>query len=693
MSWSAAVPVMLLAAFWMVGPGLLVARSAGLRGIAGWGMAPLLSVGLIAASALVATELGLRWGAPIPLTGAVLLALVITGVRTALQRRRTRIAGTAATPTTFSLADIGRRGLDTARERLLAIRRWRPGDDGPDGRWAGIAAVAGMAVAVVLGWISSVAGMAHPDAVSQTFDANFHYNAVARILDTGDASSFHVGKLVSEASTAFYPSAWHDMVSLVAPHAGPLGVITGSNVVALVVVLVAWPLSCLVLVRRVVGRSAGAALATPVLSLGFVAFPWTLVTYGALWPNLIGVALMPAALAAVVTFAGYAGTDPLSRIGKLLLVAAAVATLGFAHPNAVFGLAVVALCPMVWALGRFVNWRVRRRRWLPAIVAALAAAAMTSAVAWLMFESPLLAGVRSYTWDPIGTWQEGLLSVLTNSPNGRSEAWAISALVLVGAVVALRRWRTSWLVVTHIATGLLYVAAASTSSSPWTGAWYNDSPRLAAMVPITAVPLAVLGVIALAGLVRRALAASPETGWLRHPRPAVLVAFGVLAVVLLSGGLYQRSHTEQLASIYQHPGDALLDPGQAEFLIRAGDMLPPDAVVAQNPWSGNALLWAMTDRKVLFPHMMGTWSPEHYTVAEHLRDVATDPTVCPALAATGTDYALSGPPTLWTWNPLSATFPGLDGLDSVDGFELMAGDGVRGLYRITACGPASATDS
>ena len=55
----------------------------------------------------------------------------------------------------------------------------------------------------------------------------------------------------------------------------------------------------LLLVRTLVGRSAGAALAAPVLSLGFIAFPWTLVTYGALWPNLLGVALVPAALAAV----------------------------------------------------------------------------------------------------------------------------------------------------------------------------------------------------------------------------------------------------------------------------------------------------------------------------------------------------------------------------------------------------------
>ncbi len=659
MSWLAAVPVLALAVFWVTGPGLLVALASGLRGIVAWGAAPLLSIGIVSVSAVVAGSLGIGWGAGVPGAASVLIAGAAVGGRYLLRRRRGAPRADPAGP--------------------------------PDGRWAGVAATAGTLGAAVLGWISSVAGLGRPDAVSQSFDVNFHYNAVARILGTGDASSLDVGRLVSSADAAFYPSAWHGVVSLVAPHAGVPGVVTGSNMTVLAVVLVVWPLSCLLLVRQVVGRSAGAALATPVISLGFVAFPWTLVTYGALWPNLIGVALMPAVLAAVVTVACRARHSTLGRGGALALTGAGLVTLGLAHPNTVFGTAVVGLCPMLWALTGFVRERLRRRRWVPALAAALAATAMAGAVGWLMFYSELLAGVRSYTWDPVETWQQGVLSILTNSPNGNSEAWAISGLVVVGAVVALRR--TGWLSATHVLTGMLYVVAASSSSSFWTGAWYNDSPRLAAMVPITGVPLAVLGVLSLAGLVRRVLAASPETGWLRRPRPAALVAVGVAALVLFSGGLYQNSHTDQLASIYRHPADALLEPGQEEFLERAGEMLPVDAVVAQNPWAGNAMLWALTGRQVLFPHLTGVWTAEQELIARRLHDAATDPAVCAALNTTDVRYALTGPPTLWSWNPLSDGFPGLQGLDTAPGFELMAEDGQRGLYRVTACDPVTAIDS
>ncbi|MET0187607.1 MAG: DUF6541 family protein, partial [Pseudonocardia sediminis] len=342
MSWLAAVPVMLVAVFWVLGPGLLVALASGLRGIVAWGTAPLLSVGIVSMSAVAAGELGVRWGAHVPGVASVLLAGVALGGR-------------------------------------YLVRRWRgaPVTDPrpPDGRFAAVAATAGMVVAVVLGWISSVGGMGRPDAVSQSFDVNFHYNAVARILDTGDASSLDVGRLVSAADSAFYPSAWHGMVSLVAPYAGVPGVVTGSNMTVLAVVLVVWPLSCLLLVRQVVGRSAGAALATPVISLGFVAFPWTLVTYGALWPNLIGVSLMPAVLAMVVTFACRARHSTLGRGGAVVLAGVGLATLGLSHPNAVFGLAVVALCPMLWALAAFVRARVRRPTWTRAFTALAATGA------------------------------------------------------------------------------------------------------------------------------------------------------------------------------------------------------------------------------------------------------------------------------------------------------------------------------
>lgn len=655
MTWPSAVAVLGVAVLWLTGPGLVVGLAAGLRGVLAWGAAPLLSVGLVSGSALLGSTLGVHWGPAVPGVTALVLAACALAVR--------HLRGTL---------------LHTGAG---------------DGRWVPLGALAGSAGAAAIGLATAVAGMGRPDAVSQTFDASFHYNAVARILATGDASATTLGGLVN--SPAPYPAGWHATVSLVAPHAGGTGIVTASNMTALAVALVVWPASQLMLVRLVAGRSAGAALATPLLAIGFGAFPWALVTYGALWPNLLGVALMPAALAAVVAASGLVQRGPLGRGGAVVLSVVALPAVAFGHPNAVFGLAVVAVWPMLWGAAASVVRRVRAARWLTAVALVAVTATACAATYWVMVLWPGLDGIRGYTWTPIETWSSGALNMLTSSPNGRAAAWTISALVVVGAVVSLRRARRSWLVPAWISTATLYVVAAVTASSPWTGVWYNDSPRLAAMVPVAAVPLAVVGTLAIAGVARRAVALVPLPSGRRSigPRPAVVAAVALLALLVSSGGLYRGAHAENLAEFYQHPVDTLLVPGQEAFLEEVGDLIPPDAVVAQNPWTGNALLWTLADREVLFPHLTGVWTPEQRVIAERLRDAAADPSVCDAVRATDVGYALTGPLTMWSWDPLAHTFPGLDNLDGVPGFELLAQDGPTRLYRVTACEPDRVTES
>lgn len=682
MSWLSAAPLVLLAAAWVTLPGLLVGVAAGLRGTTAWGAAPLLSVGLIAGSAVAGGSAGVPWSGLVPVAAAVPIAAVVVGVRRVVLGRPP-VAGPAAVRAHL-------------RARLATVL-----SGGPDRRWTGPAAAAGLLLAAALGFRAAVRGMARPDALSQTFDANFHYNAVARILATGDASSLTVGELVN--SPGFYPAAWHGVVSLVVPLTpGPGEVVVASNVVALVTTLLVWPLSALLLARVLVGRSAGVAFATPVLATGFAAFPWTLVTYGALWPNLIGVALLPAALAAVASAvrpgtgtSGDPGPFPASRVARWAPAVAAVPTLGLAHPNALFGLVVLAAPVVLWGTAGAVRRGLHRGRG-PAVRALAVVPVVVAAgagLAWVMFAAPFLDGLRSYFWEPEVTRVGAVWNAVLHSPDGTDPAWSLAVLTVVGAVVALRRARTSWLVVAHLLVCALYVVAASTWSSIWTGVWYNDTPRLAALVPVTAAPLAVLGLLALCALARRVACAVrdaltravPAAGSWPRPRAAVLVAVAVLGVVVVSGGLYQRSHIDRLAGIYQQPEEVLVGPEQADFLRAAGRMLPEDAVVAQNPWAGTAMLWAMTDRRVLFPHLTGVWSPDQQLIAERLREAATDPAVCAAVAETGVGYALTAPPTFWSWDPLAGSFPGLEGLADAEGFDLLATDGESALYEITAC--------
>ncbi|MDQ4118221.1 MAG: hypothetical protein M3235_14855, partial [Actinomycetota bacterium] len=655
----------------------------------------------------------LPWGWAVPLVAAVLVALAALAVRAGvdvfLPKYRTRPESTlAALRRRWQMVYLriltpkGRfaRIPDMADEvptAAVAVTPWPAAADrqGRDGRRAGRAALLGMAIAVLFAWITAVNGMGPADSLSQTYDAVFHYSAVAHIVGSGDASSLTLGTLTNPMSAAaFYPGAWHDLVSLAVLSTG-VGVMPATNATALAVAAVVWPLGCLFLARQVLGRSSGAALVTPVLAVGFTAFPWNLMAFGVLWPNLLAVALLPGSLAAVVTLMGLARDSTIGRQGAAALVVVALPTLTLAHPNAVFSLAVLGLFPILWGVGVLFRRRFLSRRFWQPILALAVVAGLVWAAFWLMTASPLTEGVRSFDWKAFETPGESVWAVLTNGMNNRQAAWTISVLVLVGAVFSVRRTSTSWLLPAHLGSGFLYLEAASTEgefTEAVTGAWYNDSTRLAAMVPVTGTVLAVIGLLGLARLLRRKLPAGYAAAGSRRPAPPAVTAAAVTLLALaISGGMHQQVHATVLAGPYRSAGDLLLEPGQREFLQRVAQQIPPDAVVAANPWTGNSLLYALTGREVLFPHLNGNWTPEQRLVAEHMRDAPFDPNVCAAVAATRTSYVITGPVTFWPWNGGTRQYFGLDFPPGALGFDLLDDDGRNKLYRITACDTIDAT--
>ncbi|MBN9736554.1 MULTISPECIES: DUF6541 family protein [unclassified Pseudonocardia] len=682
MTWTAAVPAAVVAAAWCLIPGALVARTAGWRGIACWGSAPMISVALIATTAVAAGRLGIPWGAA-PVVAAVLLCAVVVLAARAVVRRLVR-----PRPTSPVAADAPPAEERSLYRRAAALRA------GPDGALARISLATGMAVTIAICWLTLVLAFGPVDTISPTYDAVHHYSAVARILGTGDGSSLTLGELTSPGRPAVYPAAWHDLVALVVLTSG-VTVPVASNIVALVVAAVVWPLSCVLLVRQLVGPQAGAFLVAPILSTAFTSMPWLLMTWGVLWPNLIGLALVPAGLAALVTLLGLTRESAISRPGAALLGAFVVAGLGLAHPSAVISLLVLGLSPVAYGGGVLATRWIREHRPLRAVAAVSAVAVAFGATVWLLAWSPFLASVRSYDWPASMGAREAVLGVLWNATNGRPELALVSVLVLVGAVFALRRARTGWLVPAHLVSGFLYVLAVSREgalTTALTGAWYNDSYRLGAMVPLTGVPLATIGVVGTVGLLVRAtirLRGAELPAARRRLVTTPVIAAVAAVLVLASDGFRVGVHAFVVAGTYQREATWMLQPGQREFLEQAGRLVSPDVVVAANPWTGNSLLYALTGREVMFPHLSGNWTPDQKVIRERLRYAAGDPAVCTAVRTTGVGYVIEGPVSYWPWHEQSHSFPGLTGLDGTDGFERVLSGGGSTLYRVTACDPES----
>jgi hypothetical protein len=211
-----------------------------------------------------------------------------------------------------------------------------------------------------------------------------------------------------------------------------------------------------------------------------------------------------------------------------------------------------------------------------------------------------------------------------------------------------------------------------------TGYWYNDSHRIAAMLPITGVPLAVAGVLFLTNALRP---------YVKHAKPTVpAIAVALTAVLAVTtGGLYPVDREQRIIVTYPRTEhNKLVTDQMRAFYDRIATLIPKDSVVIGNPYDGSVMLWALADRKVLYPHFLVDNSPDQSYLGRHLKDAATDPKVCAALARQHVEYVLIGKNDPST---VLQAYDGIPGVTQREGFQLVDHAGDTKLYRITACRP------
>ncbi|MFD6065813.1 DUF6541 family protein [Amycolatopsis lurida] len=647
MDWLAAIPAVLLCASLLVLPGLPITYLLGLRRLTAVALAPVVVVAVVVLTAMAASKLGIAWS-PLPVLGVFAgLTVVIACVVIPLRKRLPRPAAGDGWPV------VG-------------------------------ASVLGLAGAALLGALTVRLSIRGPEELIQTDDSAFHYNAIANILNTGDASTLMIDTLgVPGRAHGFYPAAWHDLASLFVMITGG-SVPAAANILSISIALVIWPLGCVLLMRQLAGPSRTALGLAGLMSIAFGAFPWEMLGWGILWPNLLGLSLVPAALAALLSVAKLATKDAIGRGRAWLLVPMFGVAVTIAHPNAVISLAAVAV-PVVFV--GFARASIRRYRAGRRGTAALMAAPIVLAAPayWLVVvESGLFAGTMNAESPPFESPSHALGEALTGATNGRGAGWVLAVLVIIGAVSCFRQRFRRWLVASHAISVGLYVLAAGVPGAGrrvFTGFWYTDSHRLAAMIPITGVPLAVIGIIAVVAAVRAWLS---SVSFLEHRRvmaarasAAALPVVVVLALVT-TGGLNLLDHRNRVLSAYPKV-DPLVSQEEHALFERIGERTEPGTIVAQMPYNGSPVVMALTGRQVLFPQLnIGRLTADQIYLARNLSKAATDPRVCEIAGRLNVRYLLTNDiPRGNLWDGL--TYP------TGEGFRQIDQGGTFKLYRITAC--------
>lgn len=645
-SWGVAVSAIALAValFWL--PGLLVL-------VAGWRwspahltLAPAFTVALGTVAGTAASAVGIGWSIWPVLGLAVLTAAIAWGVR---------------------------RWVDTS-----------PAPDEPVGpaptRSGWWALGAGVVIAAVLMIRLCVIAFVGPGNISQTFDGIVHLNTVQWAHLTGDVSPFHIG---ATSDAPFYPNGFHIVPTLLLSLLPELSVPVAINAANIALAAFVWPCACIAGAVALLGRRPAVVVGAAVLSTAFGAFPMLMFDFGVLYPNAVGYALIPIGLAWVLRLMDAPGVRRVVREGLGLLVA--LAGIFLAHPNAFLSLTAFTAPIVVHRLLGWA-WRTRTVRSVAVAVAGVGALVAFIVVLW----SAARTNEAMSRWPGWQTPAQAFRESLLVAPDELPLSFVLLLVVAAGSVRLARQPRL-------LPAGYPFAVAAIlfTLSSGFevghpvreavTNPWYNDSYRLAALLPIAAIPVVTAGAVACWDAARTWLDRLPA-----GVRPwSLMVAAAVATAALVGaaqGGNAQAGALRAQQMYLVNDESPVLNAAESELMARLDAETPPDALIAGSPRTGTSLAYALADRDVLRKHVFGQPEPDEQYLDANLRHIDDDPEVCRIVKDLGIDYVLDFGSVDVHGTPDASVWQGMQDLRPSRHLVLVdeQGPGAR-LFRIEGC--------
>ncbi|WP_319450591.1 MULTISPECIES: DUF6541 family protein [unclassified Mycobacterium] len=631
MSLTAAV---LLAVILLVAPGTVVGCAARLPVPVAVAVAPALTYGVVGAAIVPFGAVGIPWNAWTALMALAGVAGGAVGCRAALARYRDHHA------------------------EVLAVA-------------AGPAFVVGAGVligAVLIGY-AAVSGMPHWQSIPSTWDSVWHANTIRYILDTGQASSNHMGELrnVETHAVLYYPSAFHALAAVFSQltAAAPA---TAFTVSALAAAIWLFPASAAILAwhlmrsRTTQWCAAGCAAAAAALSASFTAVPYV-TFYTAAIPNLVGNGIAIPAMVLTASTLGHRDRIPIA-------ILAVVGTFSVHTSGGVVTLVFLAAWWLLDAVWHPVRGRVAD---IVTLLAATVPAGLILAPQFiaLLQQANIIAGHQFHTG--LGRKRSLINAVLqhTRHLNDFPIQNIVIGLAGVGALILLVK-KIWW----PLAVWLLLVVAIVHSAAPFGGPiglltgkfsdlFYSDPRRLSAVVTMVLAPMAGIALFTVAATlvsaVRRAVARIASRS--RTSDPAWLAATAVLVVAVSVGCAWHYFPRHRLL-FGQKYDSVMIDHRDVAAMAYLATLPGAHSTLIGNAnTDGTAWMYAIADLHPLWTHydypVQQGPGYNRFIIWAYADDADTDPRVAAAVKALNIRYVLTSAPVV-------SGFVMPDGLVSLD---------------------------
>lgn len=541
-----------------------------------------------------------------------------------------------------------------------------------------------------------------PETVLQSYDVTHHLNTIQSFFESRRISSIGVNSYLTEQDTLIrpygvtstYPSAWYALCALVMQMT-PIAVPELINASMAAFTAVVLPLGLLAWASLTFKDNMPAVMATALMGVAFATFPWCMIMFGPLYPNLAGFATLPATSALFMVLTGeYQTTDRevreskglrsliLERAPFALLLLCALAGQALLHPNTLFSLLLFFAPYCTLRIYRYCS--TTRHMSTPLSLGAAVLFVLFCMAFWVAcFFLPAFSDIVGEYWPSFAYhWQE-VINILTQTYvlaffTEITAQVALGILVVIGWICCAYDKESRWLALAYLVVCVVNFVGA-TSFNPtfkqfFAGFWYTDAMRLAAMACILAALLAARGLAWVFETVLDLVSAYNEKRE-RATHPYLIA--GVLAALFfvinfMPGFNWPGAHSSvsraefdelkradreyETMTVKTTFGDyrqlvsrlnernTPIDVQEREFLHEVAQIVPDGALIINNPMDGSFLAYGGVGLRIYyreFGYAGGrTESEQSAILRTGLCNIASDPTVRAAVDRIQAEYVL-----------------------------------------------------
>ena len=294
-----------------------------------------------------------------------------------------------------------------------------------------------------------------PDNDNATHLAIIKNMASSKILSVLSTSAYFDTSVSPDINTAgvFYPSIFHLLAALSIFTSG-VAVQAAENITAAVIIAMVYTSGCYALFRAIEPNNRNLTIAGAVGCLLIVGFPWRFIVWGPLYPNLLSLSLIPAALSVEIEICNTIKENKLELSQVLLFLLTIIAVCG-SHPNGLFTLGVLSIGLLSDTLFSKVR-ATKKGKFIP-VFATLGFLVCVIAIWTICFLLPAFQGVVNYKWPANQTLHKAVISLLFFGFTRDSRDPILLILLCIGIVCIMRRKEFRWIVASYLLTAFMFI--------------------------------------------------------------------------------------------------------------------------------------------------------------------------------------------------------------------------------------------